>query len=201
MAIRIYNNKVMIGSYTLQEGPGGLVFDGTNDHVAFASNPVVTNQITVEYWASLDLPTSGNYRIISGRENSYRMLYVDPNLYNINYLSWVCATVNNGWYTTGTEVAAVLPYSTFFGTHQIVGTYDGSRLRLYHDGALQATSSSNISGNILNNGTYWIGRTIVTGGSVDFYKGNLSIHRIYNRALSDTEILKNYNETKSRYGL
>ena len=28
MAIRIYNNKVMIGSYTLQEGPGGLVFDG-----------------------------------------------------------------------------------------------------------------------------------------------------------------------------
>jgi hypothetical protein len=28
MTIRIYNNKVMIGSYTLQEGPGGLVFDG-----------------------------------------------------------------------------------------------------------------------------------------------------------------------------
>jgi hypothetical protein len=29
MAIRIYNNKIMIGSYTIQEGSGGLVFDGS----------------------------------------------------------------------------------------------------------------------------------------------------------------------------
>lgn len=29
MTIRIYNNKIMIGSYTIQEGSGGLVFDGS----------------------------------------------------------------------------------------------------------------------------------------------------------------------------
>jgi hypothetical protein len=29
MAIKVYNNKIMIGSYTIQEGSGGLVFDGS----------------------------------------------------------------------------------------------------------------------------------------------------------------------------
>lgn len=28
MAIKVYNNKIMIGDYTLEEGPGGLVFNG-----------------------------------------------------------------------------------------------------------------------------------------------------------------------------
>lgn len=198
----VANNGTLTNGPTYStNGLGSIVFDGSNDHIVFGSNPSVTNQITIEVWVNLDLPTTNNYRIIVGRESSYRMIYLDPNQYSVNYIQWVCATANNGWYTTGTTTEATLPYSTFFGFHQIVGTYDGSRLRLYHDGALQATSSSNISGNVLTNGTYWIGRTTVTGGLVDYFKGSMSIHRIYNKALSASEVLQNYNTQKGRFGL
>lgn len=198
----VKNNGTLTNGPTYStNGRGSIVFDGSNDHIVFGSNPSVTNQITIEVWVNLDLPTTNNYRIIIGRESSYRMIYLDPNQYSVNYIQWVCATTNNGWYTAGTTTEAILPYSTFFGFHQIVGTYDGSRIRLYHDGALQVTSSSNISGNVLTNGTYWIGRTTVTGGLVDYFKGSMSIHRIYNRALSATEILRNFNSQKGRFGL
>ena len=33
------------------------------------------------------------------------------------------------------------------------------------------------------------------------FKGNISNLQIYNRALSATEILQNYNATKSRFGI
>jgi len=37
--------------------------------------------------------------------------------------------------------------------------------------------------------------------SIEMFKGKLSIVRMYNRALSATEVLQNYNATKTRFGL
>ena len=33
------------------------------------------------------------------------------------------------------------------------------------------------------------------------YQGNIAVSQIYNRALTATEVLQNYNATKGRYGL
>jgi hypothetical protein len=35
----------------------------------------------------------------------------------------------------------------------------------------------------------------------ELWKGNIYSGKVYNRALSDTEILQNFNLTKSRFGL
>jgi hypothetical protein len=43
------NNGTLVNGVTFNSANGGgLVFDGINDHVSFASNPSLTNQITVE---------------------------------------------------------------------------------------------------------------------------------------------------------
>jgi hypothetical protein len=40
-----------------------------------------------------------------------------------------------------------------------------------------------------------------SGAGANYFKGNIGIVRLYNRALTATEITANYNSTKSIYGL
>jgi hypothetical protein len=183
---------------TLTNGPtysstngGSIVFDGVNDNITFASNPSLTNQITVEVWVNLNSTTPNGTGWILGRENSYRLIYSN------SAFSWVCATVNNGWYTTGTNINASV--SATSGIYQVVGTYDGSNNRIYVNGSLITTGSS-ISGNIPSLGTYYLFRS-EAAVNVDYGKGSLYAHRLYNRALSATEISQNFNALRGRYGI
>ena len=88
---------------------------------------------------------------------------------------------------------------TTFPMTNFVGTYDGTRLKLYENGILMQTGSffnsnvSNSSANLL----------IGMGGGRDTYawNGNISNTQIYNRALTESEVTQNYNALKDRYGL
>lgn len=187
----INNNGTLVNGPTFDSGNGGgIVFDGVNDHITLASNPVLTNQITVEVWVNLNSPLVQTYGMILGRESSYRLIYTTSTF------EWVCSTVNNGWYSTGTLVTTSA--STTSGIYHVVGTYNGLNNRIYVNGVLRNTGG-NISGNILTSGTYGLFRTVA--GNVSYGRGRLYSHRIYNRALSATEILQNFNATRGRYGI
>ena len=88
----------------------------------------------------------------------------------------------------------------------LVATYNGSSLSsgidLYLNGVKEVISSTvgnNLTSTIISNETTWIGqRRPLTQGP---FNGKISQVSIYNRALSATEILQNYNATKSRFGL
>jgi hypothetical protein len=88
--------------------------------------------------------------------------------------------------------------------HHFVHTYDGSAQKLYLDGVL--LNSANISGSIqydANNTRVLIGADdngsgYNTGASYP-HSGKLNQVKIYNRALSASEILQNYNAQKKRY--
>jgi len=182
---------------TLTNGPtyssinnGSVVFDGIDDYVPFVSNPSLTNQITVEAWINLSASSPNANGCVFGREGSYRLIY------NTTSFTWVCATVNNAWYTAGTNIQP--SFSTTNGICNVVGTYDGSKNSVYINGAL-ATTGSAISGNILTAGTYYLFRN--DSANISYGKGNLYSHRIYNRGLSSSEVLQNYNATKGRFNL
>ena len=67
------------------------------------------------------------------------------------------------------------------------------------NGELKSTGA-NISGNIVSTfSNYNLIRSDT--GNVDNGKGNIYLHRLYNRALSAQEVLQNYNATKTRFGL
>jgi hypothetical protein len=80
----------------------------------------------------------------------------------------------------------------------MVGTFDGTDARIYLNGSLIATS--NRSGwNTTLSGTLTVGRTQFGGSPGNFVNGYLGQAQIYNRALSDSEVLQNYNTFSSRF--
>jgi hypothetical protein len=191
------NHGTLVNGPTFSsENGGGIVFDGTNDHVSFVSNPVFTNQMTIETWVNMTGVGPNQIGTLFSRETpgggSYRMLYTSDSF------NWICATSNNGWYTTGTSI--IEPSSSrLLLFKQVVGVYDGSNLRLYVDGVLRIVGS-NISGNVLTSGaSYYLIRK--EASNIDYGTGRIFAHRIYDRALTPTEILQNYNATRGRFGL
>jgi hypothetical protein len=80
--------------------------------------------------------------------------------------------------------------------YQIVFTYNvtNNLCQIFKNGILQGTGSI----------ASFIGTTnVFIGRAFNFYyfKGNGSIYRIYNRALSQTEVFQNYTALKRRFGL
>jgi hypothetical protein len=67
---------------------------------------------------------------------------------------------------------------------------------LYVNGALESTSSDTT--------TYGGSDEILVGAfgtGANVFSGRISVAQVYNRVLSASEILKNYNAQKSRFGL
>ena len=80
----------------------------------------------------------------------------------------------------------------------IVCTLDSSKLQsIYQNGVLKATRTA--LGMYVGNNTYAVGAW--TSGPSEFTKGNIGPVHVYNRALTQAEIIQNYNTTKTRFGL
>jgi hypothetical protein len=97
---------------------------------------------------------------------------------------------------------------TTTGWRQIVLSYDGTTGRSY-------TNAGTAKEVVLTRNVPWIEGGVnsfilalghgdgsqQSGAGTNYFKGNIGIVRVYNRALSSTEITANYNSTKSVYGL
>jgi len=82
--------------------------------------------------------------------------------------------------------------------HNYVGTYDNNTVRIYKDGSLFA-SANGPGGQLKTMGdSTTIGRS---PGTNEFLDGRLGNVMIYDRALSEAEILQNFNTHKRRFGL
>ena len=91
-----------------------------------------------------------------------------------------CNVVSYGTLVTNTWYQAVYTRTTSPGISNI----------LYINGISRSTNTS-------SNPNAPAGSTLISSA----FNGNISIARIYNRALTATEVLQNYNATKNRYGL
>ena len=179
---------------------GYFVFDNANN------DEIISNQITVadtprsgltlEVWANLSSSTvfgTDGTAWLFGEEGRYRLVY------GSNYLQWVCATLNNVWYSAGTVVT---PTASFLdGWHHIVGVYDGTNVRLNLDGTTLETSTDTISGDVNTGGNPIMSLMGTDAGNVGWGTGSVGQVRIYGRGLTNTEILQNYNATRGKYGV
>jgi hypothetical protein len=78
-------------------------------------------------------------------------------------------------------------------------TLSSSSISLYQNGVIQSTTSdSNVL--LTDNTTIVLAAGYYANNITDFLNGKMSSVFIYNRELTATEILQNYNATKSRYG-
>jgi hypothetical protein len=162
-----------------------LSFDGVDDYVNVgnASSLTPTNAITISAWIYPINTTVVVGRIVdkwySAEAKSSYTLYLENQK--------VKMAIHTG--TSDKYIAGTTTIQKDIWYH-VVGTYNGSYVNLYVNGALDATPVS-ASGSIqTNTGDLNIGRYAYVG--TDYFNGTIDEVRIYNKALSEEEIKAEY---------
>jgi hypothetical protein len=189
------NNGTLVNGPTFNTGSGGnIVFDGVNDSCTIPNqtfNLTTDSSFTIEIVFRRNSSTPGTAKALysmgngASSTNARIIFYFDDN-------SNGSMVVN--YYVLGGLDRYVTLDSQLFNTnfHHSVQVVNKSTLQMvgYFDGV------SKSGGTITSSSTSTT--TFVIGGSVN---ASVALLRIYNRALSQQEVLQNYNATKTRFGL
>jgi hypothetical protein len=175
-----------VNAFESARNPYALNLDGASwGEVHDNASLDVTDAITLEAWVYWD-GTASDDGILgrwgdSAADRCY-MLYGDPNrvYFYISSFSIFHEGMATGW-------------------RHIVGTYDKINTKIYIDGQ-QETSSTAITIDIPTSSKNLEIGTYRYGGSRN-YNDQLALPRIYNRALTATEVARNYNADRSKFGL
>ena len=157
-----------------------LKFDGVDDWVNLGSCSAV-NAMTMEILFSLDSIDNSTY-ILGNWESGGGGIYINPSDKKIRGQ----LHINGSYVTVVSDVVAEV------GTaYRVSLIYDGSSLKLYVNGVVKSVSASGKIGTPANNTVMAIG-TNPTGSSPDnsFFKGEVYKVRIFNKALTESQILK-----------
>ena len=178
-------------AYGLQNG-GSFIFDGTDDYIQTNLSQNTDNAlITWECWYFDDSP--GGYVSNTALISNYGPSGTTPftSLHVTTAGTVFFGQRNNG----GTEAQAVYSGNICDGRwHHVVGTVDSSNISIYIDGALQA-SNTKVTGVTTS------GQNIVIGSNhLDRYQScRMANTRLYNVALTPSQILQNYQAEQYRF--
>jgi hypothetical protein len=182
------NNGTLTNGPTFNAGNiGSIVFDGVNDYVEVSNASSLnasTQTISVWYYATV-LPS--RVATIVAKHDTFGSY----NGYHIYTNNGVEIKVGSTTYYTGpnTGIAGVWYYLTLAYT-------SNSSMTCYVNGISSGTTAlGNLS---ISSNSLRIGRSPDSFWSV--FTGRISQVSVYNRQLSATEVLQNYNATKSRFG-
>jgi hypothetical protein len=189
------NNATLVNGVGYSSANGGtLVFDGVNDYVT-GNTPTsinLNNDLTIE--SLVKFSSISNTRIIEIQDANYSIqILVDGSsgLFATKHSKWETGTLNRFWNSANGSV---------WYNITCVFTPSTNTTKLYQNGIeISSTSGNNVG--IGNQPNKFILGVRSDFNSTTYLNGSLSITRIYNRALSSTEVLQNFNATKSRFGL
>ena len=177
-------------NWTRGKKAGALSFDGRNDYVDCDNNSSlnITAEITVEAWVKPDTDKCNVFVHKYAGENQGWALYAPSDSDGLRFMVTIDGSENAGCYAKG----IVLDNSW----HHIVGTYDGTDIRMYVDGVLKDTA--NDAGAMTNGDTNTkigdnAGMTYYLCPESYYFNGAIDEVRIYNRALSAEEVRYHYN--------
>jgi hypothetical protein len=184
------NNGTLTNSPTFTSSFGGsIVFDGVDDKVTFPNNTLTTtNGVTVELWFNTSSGTK--YQDIFDVADAYGVWIVT------NFSGAGSGKLVTSFNTTTGYISSNYSANQWY---QVVLAGSGTSNYQYVNGALTGTSSQTVPSSI-NLNTARLGNVDGDRAS-EYFVGNIATLKIYNRALSASEILQNYNSTKGRFGL
>ncbi len=189
------NNGTLLNTPTYSSSNGGLLTFSSSS-LQYGTIPNIGNLTnwTIEVWFNLTSTLTG--KVTSLVSNEYNGSVLNFSVGTNNQPSNANLAVgffNGSWRST----VGFVPSTNVW--YQVVGTYDGSTIRQYVNGIA--------SGGTLN----YVG-TSTSGGNIrimrrwddsltasNFVDGKLSNVKIYNRSLTASEILQNYNAQVSRF--
>lgn len=177
------NSGELLGPTYNFSNKGGLVFDGTDDTIFIPNqNSInVSGNITLQAWVSRNSSSGG---VIIHKEVQYTLL--------LNSNGTLTYADSSLWSYASFGEHGSIPANQFV---HIVVVKSGSSVTIYANSSvvISKTFGSGIS---QTNNNLYIGS--YNGGS-DFFNGVISNVAIYNRALSASEILQNFNATRGRF--
>jgi hypothetical protein len=183
------NNGTLVNGPTFNSANGGsIVFDGTNDYASILDSSTLnfTTGFSCDFWVYSNSggspmfihqqsgSTFGGFEIYSNSSNN---ILFNKNA-SVNLVISSASFIRNAW----TYVAC---------------TANGTTANIYVNSTNIGSASAPLPDNV--DGILRIGDWI--GSSGYQLNGKMSIMKLYNRALSATEVLQNYNATKTRFGL
>lgn len=187
------NNGTLVGGPTFDSANGGsIVFDGTDDYIncGNASNLQITVG-TISTWVKTTTPGSG-YRGIIVKQFSWGLFVQDGVLITFD---WGNVNANR---STGINISDGTWKNITMTFTETVGTPSNNAI-VYLNGNPVLTTTIKYVNNTINVELGRGGSSSV--GASQLLNGSISQALIYNRALSSTEVLANYNATKGRFGL
>lgn len=188
------NGNLVNGPTFSSANRGSIVFDGANDYASFTTPSTITTSTpqSWEIWCAVIKVADYGYIIHNNPASST----TGQSFITIGILN------NNNYYAALNGQFASMDSGILHSTsivRQIVLIWDGSVQKMYIDGLLKVSRPlTNIIYNLDN--TTSIGSNY-TSPTFRRIAGNIYNTKIYNKALSQIEILQNYNALKGRYNL
>jgi hypothetical protein len=196
------NNGTLINGPTFNSGnKGSIVFDGVDDYSNFTNNTSIdfSSSFSISTWIYPKTPGISTQTPLSKKQDGVEAAHYAFNISNgtskaqlyIYSLSPYPLVTSNLTLLTNTWYNICLIYNNTLGT----GT-------IYINGSFDSINTKS-SGIFTSQGNtpFQIGRFGSLTSAVQHYNGSVSTTQMYNRILTSDEILQNYNNTKSRFGL
>jgi hypothetical protein len=181
---------------------GAFLFDGTNDYIGVNNNSSLQpTNLTLEIWFKLNVvlasqPTGfplllDKYSLSSF--TGYRILF-EKSADELQFTVFDSVQDNKAAITgAGAKLSQ--------NWNCVQGTFDGNTTKIYLNGVLQQTFTRTFSISYNNEDLYLGTYYAVSDGFQHYINAYLGNVRIYNRALSATEIQQNFNAMRERYNL
>jgi len=188
------NTAELVNSPTFNSSNAGYFEFVTDDFARMQNDTSLDAQSpTVEVWVKTNSLTQNGFFFEKGTVNTQYSLFQEGTT-----LRWRMNLVSIGINTLSITSSNFLNTDSWF---QIVGTYTSGDRRIYINGVQVAADTQTGTINT-NSGGMSVG---VYGGYAGsrgyYYNGNLSSVKVYNRALSATEIQQNFNALRGRYNV
>lgn len=199
------NTGTVTGGATYSTNDNGtFVFDGVNDYVTVphSTSLNLTTGVSASTWFKFTtIPTytgSEGQIVFLRKKNAWQVgVYItDSN----HYLFCMVNTASSYW---SSPAGYWLNYQLTAGTwYNLTLTYTSANTSAYLNGALMYTFSDTTGNLTTNTNTVEVAvGDATTTYATGWFPGSIPTAHVYNRALSATEVLKNVNALRGRFGV
>lgn len=192
----ITNNKI-IDVFRVSFNPlSNIIYDGTDDFLSL-NTPILSAGQSVYTIEAVFKPYSTKTQVI-WEQNSAGITQ------NQRACMILLSSGVGGFNGQSNDYHGVVPYSpnTYYHWVIVISKNDTNHpIKVYNNGALYSQGTPSNGGNNLNVGSHGSAIGYKLNSNDEFFHGEIPVVRIYNEALSATDVLRNYNNYKKRFNI
>ena len=194
------NNGALTNGPTYSSANGGsIVFDGTNDICDIQTTPLISATAPQTLNAFCKLTATGFSGEIISLNNSATSTTIRIYYHTDN--KFYASVVRQNIVDQGIGSSVITDTNNFY---MITGVFTGTLMSIYINGVFVNSTSYTTGGISQFNSRSSVGASYNNaspGSPQRYFNGRIATAQIYDRALTASEILQNYNSTKARFGL